>query len=313
MLGVSRPSYVNVDSPNLGFPYFNFLGGTSEKTPCMLLVAVSPILLRGSFQLVQCTDRTQLSTWLLYRSDVLFFLMWYFFVNLEVSLKMKKMSLGIKLTLKLLALSSSFPWSPPWSPILPSPPRRNQPLSLLGLPAQQLPCSWEKICWKSDRSPWTSSFSSSAHPLHSTRGTPRNHCWCSHIGGCPPGRCPRMHGSASPTWSGWSSPEQRFFEGNSTWKIFTSNLRCSSSASSCMIFKSPVILIKKNLKLNFQRGEDECYNQWSVLDSLFFDWTELLITKNKIYSFNVIPYIFGHNWVWIWVGIALMLSSVLSL
>ena len=25
--------YVNVDSPNLGFPYFNFLGGTSEKTP----------------------------------------------------------------------------------------------------------------------------------------------------------------------------------------------------------------------------------------------------------------------------------------
>ena len=29
-LGVSRPIYVNVDSPNLGFPYFNFLGGTSE-------------------------------------------------------------------------------------------------------------------------------------------------------------------------------------------------------------------------------------------------------------------------------------------
>ena len=27
MLGVSRPIYVNVDSPNLGFPYFNFLGG----------------------------------------------------------------------------------------------------------------------------------------------------------------------------------------------------------------------------------------------------------------------------------------------
>ena len=24
---VSRPIYVNVDSPNLGFPYFNFLGG----------------------------------------------------------------------------------------------------------------------------------------------------------------------------------------------------------------------------------------------------------------------------------------------
>ena len=30
-LGVSRPIYVNVDSPNLGFPYFNFLGGTSDK------------------------------------------------------------------------------------------------------------------------------------------------------------------------------------------------------------------------------------------------------------------------------------------
>ena len=26
MLGVSRPIYVNVDSPNLGFPYFNLLG-----------------------------------------------------------------------------------------------------------------------------------------------------------------------------------------------------------------------------------------------------------------------------------------------
>ena len=25
-LGVSRTIYVNVDSPNLGFPYFNFLG-----------------------------------------------------------------------------------------------------------------------------------------------------------------------------------------------------------------------------------------------------------------------------------------------
>ena len=25
--GVSRTIYVNVDSPNLGFPYFNFLGG----------------------------------------------------------------------------------------------------------------------------------------------------------------------------------------------------------------------------------------------------------------------------------------------
>ena len=36
-LGVSRTIYVNVDSPNLGFPYFNFLGETQcKKTPCML-------------------------------------------------------------------------------------------------------------------------------------------------------------------------------------------------------------------------------------------------------------------------------------
>ena len=37
-LGVSRTIYVNVDSPNLGFPYFNFLGGlpVKKKTPCIL-------------------------------------------------------------------------------------------------------------------------------------------------------------------------------------------------------------------------------------------------------------------------------------
>ena len=28
---VSRPIYVNVDSPNLGFPYFNFSGGVPVK------------------------------------------------------------------------------------------------------------------------------------------------------------------------------------------------------------------------------------------------------------------------------------------
>ena len=36
-LGVSWPIYANVDSPNLGFPYFYLLGGyqrgTSEKHP----------------------------------------------------------------------------------------------------------------------------------------------------------------------------------------------------------------------------------------------------------------------------------------
>ena len=35
-LGVSRPIYVAVDSPKLGFPYFNFLGGYQlKKTPCI--------------------------------------------------------------------------------------------------------------------------------------------------------------------------------------------------------------------------------------------------------------------------------------
>ena len=35
-LGVSRRIYVNVDSPNLGFPYFNFLGEAQcKKTPCI--------------------------------------------------------------------------------------------------------------------------------------------------------------------------------------------------------------------------------------------------------------------------------------
>ena len=34
-LGVSRTIYVNVDSPNLGFPYFSFLGEAQcKKTPC---------------------------------------------------------------------------------------------------------------------------------------------------------------------------------------------------------------------------------------------------------------------------------------
>ena len=35
-LGVSGPIYVNVDSPNLGFPYFIFLGGYPVKTKITL-------------------------------------------------------------------------------------------------------------------------------------------------------------------------------------------------------------------------------------------------------------------------------------
>ena len=35
MFRVSRTIYVNVDSPNQGFPYFNFLGGGQlKKSPC---------------------------------------------------------------------------------------------------------------------------------------------------------------------------------------------------------------------------------------------------------------------------------------
>ena len=45
MLGVSRTIYVNVDSPNLGFLYFNFLGGYQlKKTPCMLYFAKGLLL-----------------------------------------------------------------------------------------------------------------------------------------------------------------------------------------------------------------------------------------------------------------------------
>ena len=37
-LTLSRPIYANVDSPNLGFPYFNFLGGYQlKRTPCSIL------------------------------------------------------------------------------------------------------------------------------------------------------------------------------------------------------------------------------------------------------------------------------------
>ena len=41
-LGVSGTIYVNVDSPNLDFPYFNFLGEAQwNKTPCMLMPKVN--------------------------------------------------------------------------------------------------------------------------------------------------------------------------------------------------------------------------------------------------------------------------------
>ena len=39
-LGVSRTIYVNVDSPKLGFPYFNFLGGhqAQKKHPVFVVL-----------------------------------------------------------------------------------------------------------------------------------------------------------------------------------------------------------------------------------------------------------------------------------
>ena len=39
-LGVSRPIYVNVDSPSLGFTYFNFLGGNQWKENTLYLNSV---------------------------------------------------------------------------------------------------------------------------------------------------------------------------------------------------------------------------------------------------------------------------------
>ena len=39
-LGVSRPIYVNVDSPNQGFPYFNCLGGYHLKNIARIANAV---------------------------------------------------------------------------------------------------------------------------------------------------------------------------------------------------------------------------------------------------------------------------------
>ena len=47
-LGVSRPIYVNIDSPNLGFPYFDFLGGYQwKKSPCIPHCA--SVVLKRSF------------------------------------------------------------------------------------------------------------------------------------------------------------------------------------------------------------------------------------------------------------------------
>ena len=43
MLGVSRTIYVNVDTPNLCFTYFNFLRGASLKTTLYELNFISEV------------------------------------------------------------------------------------------------------------------------------------------------------------------------------------------------------------------------------------------------------------------------------
>ena len=50
-LGVSRAIYVSVDSPNLGFPYFNFLGGCSEKNhPVQCTVYINQYTVTANLQ-----------------------------------------------------------------------------------------------------------------------------------------------------------------------------------------------------------------------------------------------------------------------
>ena len=56
-LGVSRTIYVNVDSPNLGFPNLNFFGGTSEEKKNTLCKQIPPThstlwLVRGLWEAI---------------------------------------------------------------------------------------------------------------------------------------------------------------------------------------------------------------------------------------------------------------------
>ena len=48
MLIVSRMIYVNIDSPNLGFIYLNFLGEAQwKKSPCMFILQEYDITAEG--------------------------------------------------------------------------------------------------------------------------------------------------------------------------------------------------------------------------------------------------------------------------
>ena len=56
-LGVSGTIYVNVDSPNLGFPHFNFLGGYQLKKKCCALLSLEN-LTNKLLQLIECHRAT---------------------------------------------------------------------------------------------------------------------------------------------------------------------------------------------------------------------------------------------------------------
>ena len=66
MLGVSRPIYVNVDSPNLGFPYFNILGGYQwKKHPVLLMCHVDFVQVYNATSCIANVDDYSQSTRLL--------------------------------------------------------------------------------------------------------------------------------------------------------------------------------------------------------------------------------------------------------
>ena len=74
MLGVSRPSYVNVDSPNLGFPYFNFLGGYQWKNTLYVARCSQSNIIEGEFSIgaVHRPNSAQYVTFVQIRCTILF-------------------------------------------------------------------------------------------------------------------------------------------------------------------------------------------------------------------------------------------------
>ena len=64
LLGVSRMIYVNVDSPNLGFPYFNFLGEAQCRK--------HPVSSSTSSSSLQTTTTTIIATWSKFKFKLIF-------------------------------------------------------------------------------------------------------------------------------------------------------------------------------------------------------------------------------------------------